>query len=338
MESRKDLIIKLSIALVGLLLVLTFFSNTIHNFNIPGVVVGFGSDGIITNAYRSEGVVAFPDQKNIYAEVTGRISLMVEEGQTVQEGDVLFEIQMDRMGILERIAYLRGLMNGLPYGNWAEVRQEINNYQEMLGTDLLMTLYAPYGGVIRFIENTPEEGRFVDAEQRVMSLDMPQEQYMMVVVYFPESVGREPEVGVRRSLRMNIPSVSEYGVLGRIERIQSVEGRLRKEVLFLPPNQPLTGGERVEVIIEDFSILMENVLPNYAVREDNIGAFVLYVTREPNQLFGYAYTAQRLNIHVLQRGDHYTSFVVFTDHEAPIIIQSDRPIEEGDRVRVVGER
>jgi hypothetical protein len=335
---RKSLIIKLSVTLAGLLLVLTFFSNTIHNLNVAGVVVGFDTTGIVISTHQEDGFVKFPDFKNIYSEHSGKINILVEDGEYVHEGTPLFEIQGDRVYIIERIATLSNLIHSLPYTNWAEIRREIAQYQELLNTDMKVTTYANEDGYARFIEETPEDNWLVNSEQIIMKLDMKNEGSMMVVLYFPESLGIEPEDMTTRNVRLIVPTMDERHLPAQIEEIVSAEGRLRATILFDPLDHEFIGGERAEVNIEDISVLVEQMLPNYAIREDELGEFILVVTREENMFFGYSYYANRVDIMVFQRGDRDTSFVSFLNIEEPIILQSDRPIEEGDRIRVVGER
>jgi hypothetical protein len=335
---RKSLIIKLSVTLAGLLLVLTFFSNTIHNLNVAGVVVGFDTTGLVTSTFQEDGFVEFPDYKNIYSEYQGRINILVEDGDYVDEGTPLFEIQRDRVYVIEQIATLSNLIHSLPYTNWAEVRREIARYQELLNTDMMVTTYAKEEGIVRFTSETPQDNWLVNPEQIIMELDMKEEGKMKVVVYFPESLGIEPEEMTTRNVRLIIPTIDERHLTAQIEEIVSAERRLRTTILFDPLDHELTGGERAEVTIEDISVLVDQLLPNYALREDELGEFILVVRREENMFFGYSYYAQRVGILVLQHGDRQTSFVSFLDIEDPIILQSDRPIEEGDRIRVVEER
>jgi hypothetical protein len=44
-----------------------------------------------------------------------------------------------------------------------------------------------------------------------------------------------------------------------------------------------------------------------------------------------------VNVVVTNRGDRYTDFTLPDELEGPIILQSDRPIREGDRIRMIGE-
>jgi multidrug efflux pump subunit AcrA (membrane-fusion protein) len=102
-DNRKKLIIKISGVIVGMLLILTFFSNTIYSLGIAGVVVGQTHSGVISTTHRAEGVLDFADNMGIYAEYSGRIFLVAREGDRVYAGDTLFYIHADVEDMLERL-------------------------------------------------------------------------------------------------------------------------------------------------------------------------------------------------------------------------------------------
>ena len=103
MESNKQLILKLGAVLIGALLLLTFFSNTIYSLNLPGITVGFPTGGVITRTHRSEGVVDFAGNVYMYAEVSGKITLSVKEGDVVNAGDSLFTLRSDMEDLQDRL-------------------------------------------------------------------------------------------------------------------------------------------------------------------------------------------------------------------------------------------
>ena len=103
MQNPKSLIIKLSAAFLGALLFLTFFSNTVMTLNLPGVVVSWPSDGVVTTTFRSFADVQFAETQTLFAEDAGRISIYVAEGDVVEYNDILFTIQADSHDLLERL-------------------------------------------------------------------------------------------------------------------------------------------------------------------------------------------------------------------------------------------
>jgi len=342
-NSRKKVIIKISATLVVILLILTFFSNTIYNLNVAGVVVGFESGGLITTTYRSNGVLDFSVEHTVvFAEHTGRIHILISDGDAVRANEPLFEIHttLERNQILDRIAALQNRQHSLPRVNIRENNEEIRRLQDLLTKEdgdiqYIYTELAPIRGEVHLsllLENTNQ----IMTGQAVLSIAVREETHYSFSAYFPETFVFDPGREIRRTIRFNIPILGLTGLRGEMEEIKSEGGRLLVDFTLDVPGA--SGGERVEVVIEDSITVRDNLLPNAAIREDGRGDFILIVKRESNTLLGHSYYAERINISVFQRGDHVTSFRLNDELDGPVILQSDRPIRDGDRIRVVGER
>lgn len=100
---QKKITLRLTAAFFGILLFLTFFSNTIYSLNLPGVVVGFSSEGVISSTFRSQGEAEFAEHINVFSEERGRITMMVRENDRVTEGDLLFTTQSDMAELSRRL-------------------------------------------------------------------------------------------------------------------------------------------------------------------------------------------------------------------------------------------
>jgi len=92
MDTNKKLIIKIGAIFIGVLLFLTFFSNTIYNFNLPSVVVEYPREGAITRTATGQGVVDFTAKDSYYAKIGGQIELLVAEGEIVAAGGLLYTV------------------------------------------------------------------------------------------------------------------------------------------------------------------------------------------------------------------------------------------------------
>ncbi len=80
-----------AIAFLAVLLVLTFFSNTIMNRTLPEVATQYVESGPITAKVRGTGTVTANGNHQVKAEQTRDIrAVMVKVGQEVEAGDVLF--------------------------------------------------------------------------------------------------------------------------------------------------------------------------------------------------------------------------------------------------------
>ncbi|MGI5976712.1 MAG: hypothetical protein ACOX68_03335 [Candidatus Limivicinus sp.] len=80
-----------AIVLLVVLLLLTFFSNTIMNHSLPEVATKMVTDGSITAKVRGTGTVLANGSHNVKAPANWTIGkVMVKEGQEIEAGDVLF--------------------------------------------------------------------------------------------------------------------------------------------------------------------------------------------------------------------------------------------------------
>ena len=106
METRgkkREWVKNLAIILLAALLVLTFFSNTIMNRNLPEVATASVRDGKINAKVRCTGKVTANGTLMVKADGTQDIrAVMVKTGQTVETGDVLFVLGTGESSELEQ--------------------------------------------------------------------------------------------------------------------------------------------------------------------------------------------------------------------------------------------
>jgi len=449
---------------LGIVLFLTFFSNTIYSINLPGVTVGFASDGIITSVNRAEGILDFYENITLYSAHGGQIHFSVQEGDTIALGDALFSIyvEVDDLRIqlsseqtrLDRVLLNRSnaqtqLQNLTPSTlrpttitppdiarfdhedtrlaieieraeadyqtqrslfeagvvsldtvteivnriegyrrnrqrnaeereatlaahqqaveraaieesfdiaqqqqafeaergrlqheinlfnvDETEIRRNITRLNTQITEGGIITTYAEHPGTVWEILGELEDGMRVERNRLIMRTGVIYDNLYTVVVYFPESMGFLP---LGTPVRVDIRSLSEFGLRGEIRRMTASQGRLRTEITFQTERE-VTGGEGVTVIMERFSELFSMILPNSAIRQDEHGYFILYAEQERNTLLGYSYFARQLRIQVGQRGDRTSSVWMFLEPGGAIIMQSDRPIAHGSRVRLVADQ
>ena len=88
---RRDWVKNAAIVFLSVMLVLTFFSNTIMNYSLPEVAAQYITPGTITSKIRGSGVVESADPYNVQINETRTVeSVLVSVGTTVQKGDPLF--------------------------------------------------------------------------------------------------------------------------------------------------------------------------------------------------------------------------------------------------------
>lgn len=91
---RRDWIKNAVIVFLVIMLVLTFFSNTIMNYSLPEVSAQYVSSGSIQAKVRGSGVVTAGDPYSVKTDASRTIlSVAVRNGDHVEKGDVLFYLE-----------------------------------------------------------------------------------------------------------------------------------------------------------------------------------------------------------------------------------------------------
>lgn len=119
---RREWIKNVAIIFLALMLVLTFFSNTIMNYSLPEVATQYVQRGTITAKVRGTGNVEATDPYNVMVSETRVIaSVAVKQGDEVEKDQVLFyleDAESDELKTAEEeletleLNYMKGLFGG----------------------------------------------------------------------------------------------------------------------------------------------------------------------------------------------------------------------------------
>ena len=121
-SKRRDWIKNVAIIFLAVMLVLTFFSNTIMNYSLPEVATQYVQMGTITAKIRGTGNVEATDPYNVMVKESRVISsVAVKQGDTVEKDQVLYYLEdaesdelkkaEDELEDLE-LTYMKGLFGG----------------------------------------------------------------------------------------------------------------------------------------------------------------------------------------------------------------------------------
>lgn len=101
-HSRKDIIKNIAIIFLAVLLVMTFFSNTIMNMSLPQVSAQSASSGNISEQIRGSGVVSAGQTYSVTVDEARVVSgVSVKAGDKVEKGDVLYTLEGTKSTELE---------------------------------------------------------------------------------------------------------------------------------------------------------------------------------------------------------------------------------------------
>lgn len=91
---KKDIIKNIAIVFLAIMLILTFFSNSIMNKSLPEVATQYVQQGTITDKIRGTGVVETDDPYSVMVSETRKIaSVAVNEGDEVTKDQILFYLE-----------------------------------------------------------------------------------------------------------------------------------------------------------------------------------------------------------------------------------------------------
>lgn len=137
---RKQYIKKIAGIFLVLLLILTFFSNTIMNYSLPEVATETVSAGTVSNKVRGQGTVETNSDYEVTVSGTRVIKeVKFEVGDTVKEGDVLFTFEEGENAELtmaedelaaKELEYAKALLKQLP--DYTDDNMDIENAQDEL--------------------------------------------------------------------------------------------------------------------------------------------------------------------------------------------------------------
>ena len=129
------------IVFLSVMLVLTFFSNTIMNRSLPEVATAYVESGSINAKIRGSGTVSAGESYDVVMDQTRKVaSVLVQVGDTVMPGDVLFTLAETESQELKqaqdaledmRLSYEKSLLN-MDTADYAQENRNIQKAREAL--------------------------------------------------------------------------------------------------------------------------------------------------------------------------------------------------------------
>ncbi|MGN0377793.1 MAG: biotin/lipoyl-binding protein [Suilimivivens sp.] len=121
-SKRREWVKNAAIIFLAVMLILTFFSNTIMNYSLPEVATQYVQRGTITAKVRGTGNVEATDPYNVMVKESRVIaSVAVKQGDVVEKGQVLYYLEDAESEELKKaeaeledleLAYMKGLFGG----------------------------------------------------------------------------------------------------------------------------------------------------------------------------------------------------------------------------------
>jgi multidrug efflux pump subunit AcrA (membrane-fusion protein) len=143
-RKRRDWVKNAAIIFLTVLLILTFFSNTILNYSLPEVAVQYVQSGTITAKVRGTGTIESGDPYNIQIKESRTVeSVLVQVGDQVKKGDELFLLaETESTEVETQEAAVKTAEAAVKTAQQA-VDQEVLNFElKLLSQDVPDSVYA----------------------------------------------------------------------------------------------------------------------------------------------------------------------------------------------------
>ncbi|MFA5340994.1 MAG: hypothetical protein WC332_04365, partial [Clostridia bacterium] len=186
---RRSIIKNIAIIFLAVLLVLTFFSNTILNYSLPEVAVQYPMYGTISSRIRGQGTVSANQTYQVYFDESRVIqSVEARRGEMIQKGSVIYRLEdapsdelNNAMNSLTTmyVNYKRALMESTP--DYTAILEEISLLSKALteaqsikiNLESNKLLFVDLQNEIRLAQNRRDElsAKKNEHEQYLNSLD-----------------------------------------------------------------------------------------------------------------------------------------------------------------------
>ena len=208
--------------------------------------------------------------------------------------------------------------------------RDIEKLEEQIHENGRKTVQSDRAGIVTGMDSAIGTGAFIYRGDLSMRIGVVDEGFK-AVFRLPETVDY---LQVGDAVTFHIRSRSLYNVSGEVKNARIENGQLRVEVHFRADN--VISGETAEITVHNTSILYKTLIPNSAVRTDAQGEYLLYVERVES-LLGEEFYARRVGFGIAQQDQYNTAGQIYAiDTRIPLIIDSDKPVADGERVRIVG--
>lgn len=283
---------------LGIVLLLTFFSKSIYNYQLPLVSASLPKQGNLSFTIEGTTEVSYSHVESIYADVDGRVKeILVQAGDEVQKGQILMQF-------------------------------------ELAGTGETKGIVAENAGIITAIG--VKKGMYVSSMQNTILYVIAEksEEWIVPIIFTEEQLEYADAESI---VNVQVADVDE-SFTGTIQSVVSYAGEIetgyQANVMLISDNMELAG-KRAKVTIKKVSEQYDTIIPAAALRKDSNGYYVL-VLQEEDSVLGSGYIAYRMSVDLLDSDETYCAVRGLPTDES-VIIASTSEISNGSKVYYEGD-
>ena len=283
---------------LGLVLLVTFFSKSIYNYQLPVVTISSPQQGNLSFMVEGTAEISYPYTEAVYADLDGRVKeILVQAGDEVQEGQVLMRF-------------------------------------EMAGTGERKDVVAEHTGIVTAIG--VKKGMYVSSMQNTILFWLAEksEEWIVSVFLTEEQLEYADEESI---VDVQVADTDEH-FSGTIQSVVAYAGENETGYManaIIVSNDRELAGKKAQVTIRKESEAYDTIIPAAAIRKDSNGYYVL-VLKEEDSVLGSGYIAHRMSVDLLNSDETYCAVRGLPTDET-VIIASTSEITDGSKVYYEGE-
>lgn len=343
--------------LLALLLILTFVSKTVYNYNLPVVTATTPLNGKLNKAETVKGIAEWADKVEVYASTGGYVEdVFVQKGDSVTKGQALARLSLSEDELSEKRDATYELQ---------QLEMEIRNAEE--DCSKTKKLYEE-GAVAR--SEYEEEDRALQAlyakKQKMLLDNQGTSNSNLLTVYAAEDsvvselsvhkgqkvnsgdlvatcgLSKDFEINCRIALDNNFVvegdacklDNSSHSLDGIVTEVKAEEEK--KMVSVLIQSDAVKVGETFDVKFEKESSESKILVPNGALNRDGDGYF-LYQVKQREGILGKEFYVEKVKVNIGDNDIENTIIAKGVTFFEPIVLLCDKELAEGDTVILENE-
>lgn len=340
-----------------LILILTFVSKTVYNYNLPVVTAVIPVNGKLDKTESAKGIAEWADKLEVYTDTGGNVEeIFVKQGDYVRKGqpivrvslseeeisknrDKSYEIQqvdMDIKNAEDDCSDLKKLyeQGAAPKNDYEKVDRELKalyikkqklmlEYQDTSNSGS-MTVYAPDNLVVS--ELSIHKGQKVSSGELLAKCGVAQNLKVNCSITLDNNFITE---GDKCKLEN-----SSYSFEGTVTEVKAEEGK--KAVSILIQSDKVKAGETFDVKFEKKGAESHTLVPNGALNKDSEGYF-LYQIKQREGMLGKEFYVEKLKVYIGDNDNENTIITKGITFFEPVVLLCNKELSKGDMIVLENE-
>lgn len=307
-RGRRDWVKNAIIIFLAVLLVLTFFSNTIMNYSLPEVAAQYPQSTTLTTKIRGSGTVESAQSYNVTVQETRTVAAVnVKKGDTIAAGDTLLTLDATESQELQ------------------DAEAKVKALEEKTSAANIKSRYA---GVVT--EVNVAAGDTTTADTPLMVVELTEKGYTLKA-----TVTKEQARTLKEGLQAEITNLWDSGITMTLTSITSDKNdpANSRVLTFAVTGEDVSVGQSLSFSVGDKNSNYDLVIPSAAIHTDADGSFV-YTVQVKSSPLGNRYTVRKKTVTIVASDDNNSAVSGELSSDDFVITTATVPLKVGTQVRI----